>query len=77
MEKSHKKRKTSIVADEKPSKKLKKERTERKDKKEKGKAPDSTEFYVVRTSLVVSVAPTFAGNPRAGIEEILDSMVMR
>ncbi|KAG6868108.1 hypothetical protein C0993_007518 [Termitomyces sp. T159_Od127] len=77
MEQSHKKRKTSTVIHEKPSKKSKKEKREREEKKEKGKARDSTEFYVVRTSLVVSVAPTFAGNPRAGIGEILDSMVMR
>ncbi|KAG6896431.1 hypothetical protein C0992_008308 [Termitomyces sp. T32_za158] len=77
MERSHKKRKTSTVADEKTLKKSRKEKGAIKDKKEKGKARDSTEFYVVRTSLVVSIAPTFAGNPRAGIEEILDSMVMR
>ncbi|KAG6862220.1 hypothetical protein C0995_002151 [Termitomyces sp. Mi166 len=77
MEQSHKKRKTSTVTDEKPSKKSKKEKRERKDKQDKGKARDSTEFHVARTSLVVSIPPTFAGNPRAGVEEILDSMVMR
>ncbi|KAG6917424.1 hypothetical protein DXG01_002510 [Tephrocybe rancida] len=58
---------------EKPAKKSKKEK---RDKKDKGKARD-TEFHVVKTSLVVSIAPTFAANPRAGVEEMLDSMVMR
>ncbi|KAF8070208.1 hypothetical protein FPV67DRAFT_1006801 [Lyophyllum atratum] len=56
-----------------PTKKSKKEK---RDKKEMGKTRD-TEFHVVKTSLVVSIAPVFAGNPRAGVEEMLDSMVMR
>ncbi|KIM40047.1 hypothetical protein M413DRAFT_49122, partial [Hebeloma cylindrosporum] len=35
------------------------------------------EFQVVATSLVLSVPPIFAANPRAGVEELLDSMIMR
>jgi DNA-directed RNA polymerase I subunit RPA43 len=39
--------------------------------------PRDTEFHVVKASLVLSIPPIFAGNPRAGVEEMLDSMVMR
>ncbi|KAF8973323.1 hypothetical protein BDZ97DRAFT_1780820 [Flammula alnicola] len=35
------------------------------------------EFQVVKASLVVSVPPVFAANPRAGVDEMLDSMIMR
>jgi DNA-directed RNA polymerase I subunit RPA43 len=35
------------------------------------------EFQVVNASLVLSVPPIFAANPRAGVEELLDSMIMR
>lgn len=35
------------------------------------------EFQVVKASLVLSVPPVFAANPRAGVEELLDSMIMR
>ncbi|KAG6813640.1 hypothetical protein H0H92_008877 [Tricholoma furcatifolium] len=74
-EQTPKKRKQASTVNEveKPAKKSKKEKREKKDK---GKARD-TEFHVVKTSLNVSIAPTFAGNPRAGVEEMLDSMVMR
>ncbi|KAG6816968.1 hypothetical protein H0H87_001283 [Tephrocybe sp. NHM501043] len=77
-EQSTKKRKqtTTVVDIEKPTKKSKKEKRDKKDKKDKGKTRD-TEFHVVKTSLVVSIAPTFASNPRTGVEEMLDSMVMR
>jgi DNA-directed RNA polymerase I subunit RPA43 len=44
--------------------------------KNEGKRRD-TEFHVVKASLVVSIPPIFASNPRAGVEEMLDSMVMR
>ncbi|KAF7971624.1 hypothetical protein HWV62_20734 [Athelia sp. TMB] len=67
-----------------PSKKQKKDKEKKgKDKadgkkkdKGKSKAHDS-EFRLVHGSLVVSIAPVFSGNPRAGVEEMLDSMVMR
>ncbi|KAF8161045.1 hypothetical protein B0H34DRAFT_699182 [Crassisporium funariophilum] len=36
-----------------------------------------SDFQVVKASLVISVPPIFAANPRAGIEEMLDSMIMR
>lgn len=51
-----------------------------KGKKDKGKSKageSRSEFRVVNASLVVSISPVFAGNPRAGVEEMLDSMIMR
>lgn len=48
--------------------------------KDKGKAKQTdaeAEFQVVQASLVVSVPPMFASNPHAGVEEMLDSMIMR
>ncbi|KAJ3995151.1 hypothetical protein F5050DRAFT_1769446 [Lentinula boryana] len=44
--------------------------------KGKGKGKE-TAFQVVQSSLVISVSPVFSSNPRAGIEESLDSMIMR
>lgn len=41
------------------------------------KMPNDNQFQVATTSLVLSVPPIFAGNPRGGVEEILDSMIMR
>ncbi|KAF8622343.1 hypothetical protein AX15_007076 [Amanita polypyramis BW_CC] len=35
------------------------------------------EFYTVRASLALPIPPVFANDPRAGVEEMLDSMVMR
>ncbi|KAF9501990.1 hypothetical protein BDN71DRAFT_1438751 [Pleurotus eryngii] len=48
-------------------------------KKDKGKAKEveESEFRIVRTTLTVSISPIFASNPRIGVEELLDSMVMR
>ncbi|KAF5389377.1 hypothetical protein D9757_004328 [Collybiopsis confluens] len=45
-------------------------------KLEKGKAKESA-FEVANAALVVSISPVFASNPRAGVEELLDSMIMR
>lgn len=59
-----------------PVKKLRKEKLGKKELKLKGKAED-TEFHVVKTSLVLSIPPIFTSNPRAGVEEMLDSIVMR
>ncbi|KAG5642438.1 hypothetical protein DXG03_002784 [Asterophora parasitica] len=84
-----KKRKQTAAAVDVPAKKSKKDgkdKKEKKEKKEKGKARGDaahtdanadSEFHVVKTELVVSIAPVFVGNPRAGVEEMLDSMVMR
>ncbi|PPQ70693.1 hypothetical protein CVT24_000175 [Panaeolus cyanescens] len=36
-----------------------------------------SDFSVVNASLVLSIPPIFAANPRAGAEELLDSMIMR
>ncbi|KAE9411138.1 hypothetical protein BT96DRAFT_961159 [Gymnopus androsaceus JB14] len=46
------------------------------EKKDKGKGKE-TAFQVVQSSLVVSISPVFASNPRTGVEEMLDSMIMR
>jgi hypothetical protein len=35
------------------------------------------EFRVVQASTLVSIAPIFATDPRAGVDELLDSMIMR
>jgi DNA-directed RNA polymerase I subunit RPA43 len=61
-----------------PFKKSKHDKKEKKSKdKGKSKAHGGSEFRVVNASLVVSIPPVFASNPRAGVEEMLDSMVMR
>lgn len=67
-----------------PSKKPKhdkskvKKKEKQKDDKGKSKASGGgSEFRLVNASLVVSIPPVFAGNPRAGVEEMLDSMIMR
>ncbi|KAF9566818.1 hypothetical protein CPC08DRAFT_814687 [Agrocybe pediades] len=39
-------------------------------------SPDA-EFQVVNANLTLSIPPVFATNPRAGVEEMLDSMIMR
>ncbi|KAH7888852.1 hypothetical protein F5I97DRAFT_1935292 [Phlebopus sp. FC_14] len=46
--------------------------------KGKSRASDSpSEFHVIGASIVLSVPPVFANDLRAGVEEMLDSMVMR
>ncbi|KXN90651.1 DNA-directed RNA polymerase I subunit rpa43 [Leucoagaricus sp. SymC.cos] len=35
------------------------------------------EFHVINASLTLSIPPIFTNNPRGGVEEMLDSMVMR
>ncbi|KAG6821007.1 hypothetical protein H0H93_008636 [Arthromyces matolae] len=62
---------------QKTTKKSKKEKPDRKDKGKTHSTTPTTEFHVVRTSLVVSIPPAFSGNPRGGVEELLDSMVMK
>lgn len=57
-----------------PAKKSRKEEKSSKDKKGKAR---NTEFHVVKASLVLSIPPIFASNTRTGVEEMLDSMVMR
>jgi hypothetical protein len=39
--------------------------------------PSTSEFRVTKSTITLSVAPVFAGNLRAGVEEMLDSMIMR
>ncbi|KAF8813578.1 hypothetical protein BYT27DRAFT_7180331 [Phlegmacium glaucopus] len=38
---------------------------------------NDNQFLVATTSLVLSVPPIFSGNPKGGVEEMLDSMIMR
>jgi hypothetical protein len=47
-----------------------------KTKKQKREILDS-DFSTVQASLVLSVPPVFAPDPRAGVQELLDSMIMR
>ncbi|KAK0461354.1 uncharacterized protein EV420DRAFT_1669455 [Desarmillaria tabescens] len=76
---SQKKRKnTSPAPGEIPLKKAKRDndhsKNKTKDKKGKGRESD---FHVVQASLVLSIPPKFADNPKSGVNEMLDSMVMR
>ncbi|EGO25625.1 hypothetical protein SERLADRAFT_361209 [Serpula lacrymans var. lacrymans S7.9] len=50
---------------------------EKAKKRDKGKSKATSEFHVVKASLSVSIPPVFATNQRAGVEEMLDSMIMR
>jgi DNA-directed RNA polymerase I subunit RPA43 len=48
--------------------------------KDKGKSRAldlPSEFHVINASLVLSIPPVFASDLRAGVEEMLDSMIMR
>jgi hypothetical protein len=76
---STKKRKQANAANdaEAPSKKSKQEDKPNREKRVKKYKKANTEFHVVKASLVISIPPIFASNPRAGVEEMLDSMVMR
>jgi len=71
-----KKRKQANVEADVSAKKSRKDRHQKLNPKSKGKERE-TEFHVVKTSVVLSIPPIFASNPRAGVEEMLDSMVMR
>ena len=80
-EKDAKRAAVVVVKDEKrpaaAQKKAKAEkRTGAKQDKGKGRATDDA-FRVVRASLTVSVPPVFASDLRGGVEELLDSMLMR
>ncbi|EKM54609.1 uncharacterized protein PHACADRAFT_258586 [Phanerochaete carnosa HHB-10118-sp] len=71
----------AAMADESSSKrskteKVKKDKTKDKEKR-KGKEVLDSQFRVVEASLLLSIAPVFANNLRAGAEEMLDSMLMR
>ncbi|KAI6046133.1 hypothetical protein EDC04DRAFT_2598341 [Pisolithus marmoratus] len=67
-ERKSKKRKQSDVMDSSPH-------TPRAKKKKR--TPSSSEFCTVNATTVLSVPPIFSNNLRAGVEEMLDSMVMR
>ncbi|KAF8224964.1 hypothetical protein L208DRAFT_1308273 [Tricholoma matsutake] len=74
---SSKKRKQANTGNgvEIPSKRSKQDG--KRDKKSKKVTVGGAGFHVVKASLVVSIPPIFASNPRAGVEEMLDSMIMR
>ncbi len=76
---SQKKRKnTSPAPGEIPVKKAKRDNdhSKKKTKDKKGKGRES-DFHVVQASLVLSIPPKFADDPKTGVNEMLDSMVMR
>ena len=83
MSTASKKRKPAAAhPDPQPTKKAKitVKNGEKSKTKDKGKARESdaeAEFQTVTASLVVSVPPIFASNPHAGVQEMLDSMIMR
>lgn len=74
---SSKKRKQANTGNgvEIPSKRSKQDG--KRDKKSKKVTVGGAGFHVVKASLVVSIPPIFASTPRAGVEEMLDSMIMR
>ena len=48
------------------------------DRKDKGKSRAADgEFTIVQSTLRLAIAPIFTQNPKAGAEEMLDSMIMR
>jgi hypothetical protein len=49
----------------------------RKKKKTQRAGDEAHEFAVVRAALRLSLPPVFAGDARAGAEQLLDSMLMR
>ncbi|KAJ7497214.1 hypothetical protein FB451DRAFT_1210500 [Mycena latifolia] len=74
----HPKKKPKIVDKTKIAEKSKP--TEKTKSKGKGKARETdaeAEFQVIQSSLVVSVPPMFASSPNTGVQEMLDSMIMR
>lgn len=56
----------------------KRQKKDKSAKKDKGKArASSSEFRIINASMLVTVPPVFANDLRAGVEEMLDSMLMR
>ena len=76
---STKKRKQTDAANETEMRSKRSKQEDNPDKEKWGRKHGEcdTEFHVVRATLVLSIPPIFASNPRAGVEEMLDSMVMR
>ncbi|KAI0949186.1 hypothetical protein AcW1_008872 [Taiwanofungus camphoratus] len=54
-----------------------KDRTGKQDKGKARAGAGESEFRVVQASMVISIPPVFANNLRAGVEDMLDSLVMR
>jgi DNA-directed RNA polymerase I subunit RPA43 len=73
-----KKRKLNAKNDaERVTKKSRKDSKTKKKDQDKLETSAEGEFKVVNGSLIVSIPPIFANSPRTGVEEMLDSMVMR
>lgn len=73
--------------DSQPALKKSKHSLEKKPKKDKSKAGPSTgqgassgpkgEFQIITSTLNVSIPPMYAMEPRRGVQEMLDGMLMR
>lgn len=73
----HRKKRAGDGKSTQPSKKHKKNAVVvQEEAKGKGKGRDE-EFQVVTATLSISVSPAFAQNPQGGVEEMLDSLIMR
>jgi hypothetical protein len=46
-------------------------------RKDTGKAQKQSPFHSIQATLVISLPPSFAQNPKSGAQELLDSMLMR
>ncbi|KZT66361.1 hypothetical protein DAEQUDRAFT_730335 [Daedalea quercina L-15889] len=80
VEKKAKKRKHAAAdmgQEAEPSTKRHKKEKDKSKKKDKGKGRVTEEFRVILASMFVSIPPVFANNLRQGVEEMLDSLLMR
>ncbi|KAG2074674.1 hypothetical protein BDR04DRAFT_154245 [Suillus decipiens] len=74
----HKKRKhRASDADHDAPRKKKKEKLRQDMEKPQCAEPSTSEFRVTKATITLSVPPVFASNLRSGVEEMLDSMIMR
>ncbi|KZT10747.1 uncharacterized protein LAESUDRAFT_721116 [Laetiporus sulphureus 93-53] len=80
LEKKAKKRKHAVadigLVAEPSTKRAKKDKTKR-DKGKTRATDDGSEFRVIQATMSVSIPPVFANNLRKGVEEMLDSLLMR
>ncbi|KAG1816146.1 uncharacterized protein BJ212DRAFT_1356686 [Suillus subaureus] len=72
----HKKRKNR-TSDADPDAPRKKKEKLKQDAGKPCTKPSPSEFRVTKATITLSVPPVFASNLRAGVEEMLDSMIMR
>lgn len=76
---SRKRKQTPAAVDVQPpaAKKSKLSKHTPEKKRKNTTSRDDAEFQVVKSSLVVSIAPMYALNPKQGVQEMLDGMLMR